>query len=289
MCDNTQYLIDILSEYSDLKIELSECINFLNRFNKAKIKSDNMVIGITGSGGSGIKKPNIGTIAALYLSCIPNIKVIKTGSSKKTGIIGSTDLLNYIGYTKIKKKDVFYDRYGFCYYDVNDISKWKKYENILKINVSLCKILNIIAYNEFQYDIKFTGTVYRKYAEQFMGKYMVNEPKLWYIYGGFINDYIIDEFIPGHNFIISKNIHRSFFIKESQKSKNDGNISELNNSLIMSQCDDCFWYESLKYTVAIYTYLCGISQNLNEGIEIFEKIYKTKMVKILLEEMKNYS
>ena len=102
LCDNTQYLIDILSEYSDLKIELSECINFLNRFNKAKIKSDNMVIGITGSGGSGIKKPNIGTIAALYLSCIPNIKVIKTGSSKKTGIIGSTDLLNYIGYTKIK-------------------------------------------------------------------------------------------------------------------------------------------------------------------------------------------
>ena len=44
LCDNTQYLIDILSEYSDLKIELSECINFLNRFNKAKIKSDNMVI-----------------------------------------------------------------------------------------------------------------------------------------------------------------------------------------------------------------------------------------------------
>ena len=33
--------------------------------------------------------------------------MIKTGSSKKTGIIGSTDLLNYIGYTKIKKRMFF--------------------------------------------------------------------------------------------------------------------------------------------------------------------------------------
>lgn len=280
--DDVTNLIDIVFKYRNLRITLREFVNFISSFNNLAIKKDKIIIGITGSGGSRIRKPNIGTITALYLSRLSNIKVIKTGSVKKTSISGSTDLLNQIGYTAIKNKDSFLESQRFYYADLSEVSKWKQYINILKINESINEMAENTLYNEFEYDYKFTGTIYREQATKLFDKQIINSPKKWYIYGGYINNVIIDEFVPGKNFLLGKNIEYNLDIAEKKEIYKEENIFELNRSLLLGECDDCFWYESLRYTVAYIIYLSGISRKLQDGLEVFDYLYQKKAASNLL-------
>ena len=73
----------------------SYTLNELDEFFRKSPPVYNMV-GISGSGGSNIAKPNIGTLTAYHLAKIfqvenINISIVKFGSRKRTSVSGSVD------------------------------------------------------------------------------------------------------------------------------------------------------------------------------------------------------
>lgn len=90
----------------------------------------------TGTGGSGIAKPNYTSITSFYFAAM-GYDVIKLGSRKNKGISGSTDFFEYIG-----SSNFLFKTGKLRYSDINSCFFWYKYRNLLSINNSFNEYFN---------------------------------------------------------------------------------------------------------------------------------------------------
>ena len=110
----------------------------------------------------------------------------------------------------------------------------------------------------------------------YLNRKHINKPDILYAYQGKINEKYIDEFVPGMNSIYginhqSEEIYINDHVKYVKLSKSD--VFSINKKLILGILDEGYWYESLKYTVAIALYKFKKVESLAEGIDAFKKIY----------------
>lgn len=76
----------LTAQYADAEVTPQEIVEFSRSFGtrlKAELRGS---ININGAGGSHIPKPNITSIAAMYLAAITGLRVVKTGSGVYSGL-----------------------------------------------------------------------------------------------------------------------------------------------------------------------------------------------------------
>lgn len=271
-----QKVMDLIIAERERIITYEEFLYVLNEVNVVKDLADCDYYSISGSGGSGIIKPNISTIACLYLSQFKDIKVIKIGSKAKSSASGSTDCIQYNKIYVSTIEQLNNSNNGFIYFDVDSISPWKKYCSIWALNKSLKDIIDGYVFNEIKYKGKLTGIRSYEMINDYLNRKHINKPDILYAYQGKINEKYIDEFVPGMNSIYginhqSEEIYINDHVKYVKLSKSD--VFSINKKLILGILDEGYWYESLKYTVAIALYKFKKVESLAEGIDAFKKIY----------------
>lgn len=232
---------------------------------------------ISGSGGSGLPKPNFSTILSLYLSCIPGVMIIKTGSCGMTSKYGSTDLIKDLGISYGKGNiDRLWEN-GFLYIDSFEISPYKdfrrgngspflkmQFENIF-YSYSFCDII---------VDNKITGIIPQAY-ERLKRKTIINGSKnCEYIYTK-KNDKYIDECILGETYCNGKLVLKEGYEGELPSRVN---IKKTNYNLLFSYKQNDFWCLSLKKGFIFYTLLLRIFSCTEEASIFFDKIIKDKLV-----------
>lgn len=282
-------LIPFVYANKDIPVSEEEFAEFVKMFGSIKRDGCTCTLGITGSGGSRIPKPNIGTITALYLSQVPNLNIIKVGSHRYSSKMGSTDLITELGYNQIKDKEKFFKNNGFLYSDVSEYAEWKLCTSILKLNPSIEKILDNGIPDEFECNIKFTGTIYPEHVAALQRKKLPNIVQSWYAYGGYIGDRIIDEFVPGNNYILCNGEKTNIELPSSKAQfRLTDNIASINRELICGNCTDEFWLASLRNTIALMLFLSGNVDSFLHGTAYFEKIYRDKVAQKLVARIENY-
>lgn len=151
----------------------------------------NSYFGISGSGGSGIKKPNLTTLAAYHASKIlvkySETTIIKFGSRKKTSLSGSIDFGE-----KINNKDFI----------LKNDEIFMKVISYLTFNSSIKKFMEEYYISSIPVEKKI---IFVKNKEQAIRIYKKKHPnqKLKIIYG-FLNGKEIDEIIPTNYFILEE-------------------------------------------------------------------------------------
>lgn len=233
---------------------------------------------ISGAGGSGIIKPNITSIAFLYLASM-NIPMIKIGSRKRKSLNGSTDFFSKLGLLNFNIND---KKYRFCCLDGYSVSRWKKYKELLSINESFNHYFMNNEYQDYTLKSKISIQLNKKTSEIYLSKKIGRKPeKLYVIYNE--SNIIIDEIIGGKIYVngsvyINKEQNENYF--ELHKIED---INKINNSLLLGKEDtNSFWYNVLKNEVAIFLYLNKFYDSYQRCESIFDKIYSEKYVEKML-------
>lgn len=135
--DRVKDLSKLVEENKSLRLDEHDFENFIVLFSSAMNFPEIGCVNINGSGGSGVPKINITSIACVYIAAIAGVKVVKTGSVSNTSLAGSTDFFERLGLLHATVKDKGLEKYNFAYYDYLQISAWKRYREILTLNQSL--------------------------------------------------------------------------------------------------------------------------------------------------------
>lgn len=226
---------------------------------------------MTGSGGSGLVKPNFTSILSLYLSCIPDVVIVKTGSVGFTSKYGSTDFIKdlNIGFG-LKNKDRLLDM-GYLYIDVAEIAPWKITPCInisSELENKLTKIFNENCFCDVKCNMRITGIISDQY-EKLQGKIIHNDSNQCHYLYTTGKDFSIDECVVGKTYCdgsvmgdISDNIEycKNIYIKE------------VNENLLKGLDEDSFWGKSLKKAFYVYTVIMGIFSSQLEALDYLNKI-----------------
>lgn len=280
-------LIDSIIENNlESYIELEDVIAF-SRVSGAPMKKNlRGAININGSGGSGYIKPNLSSIAALYLGLTTDHVIVKTGSSSFSGIYGSTEFFMELGFLDAYKRDYILGKYGFAYYDYLEVSPWKKYKQKLRKNKSLDDIFWKVVFLDYKASYYFLGISNPKYYEGMRKLQIENSPGKLVAFYSVINNTIVDELLDSDIYINNK-----LYMKGKGKCESIGRgeierLKRINKELIMG-INTGFWRESLKITYSVIACRVGIVTNIDEGKEMFEKCYSDKIVMKVLKEIGN--
>lgn len=232
---------------------------------------DSDVISISGSGKSGVTKPNIGSIVSLFISERYNVKIIKIGSRSKNGK-GSTDFFE-------TNKNLIYKRFNnlsnFKYYDIDSISPWKRYHDILCLNKSIKIILEDMIWHEFKYKYKIIGISNKNVFDNYMKYEHYNRPLNIITHTSMCNNIAIDEIVGQTffningsvtNYSFNENIENGFYI-------NNDNIDDINKGFLCGTIKNKFWYDCLKNTFVSYVLLLGLETNIDEATKSFERFF----------------
>ena len=156
ICDNSvDSLYQLIEDHKNEEVSDAEFEQFTDMFAAKEKEWLQGCINIHGMGGTGTGKANLTSIACLYLSVISDLPIAKTGSTKNTGVFGSTDLFDALKFTKIADKKSMLEEYGFVYFDYLELSPWKQYKPLLKKNRFIADILD--RYHFFEYNIGTLG------------------------------------------------------------------------------------------------------------------------------------
>ncbi len=280
-------LFDFMLSSQNIELSTNDLQGFIDLFNPYhEFISEPIEIGLSGSGGSGLKKPNIGTIASMYLAQVPGVTVAKVGSKRRTSLMGSTDFLSELGYHANVDKVDFFRKWRFLAADVDECAKWRRYEHILRLNNSFNYLLDTYLINEFSYKTKFTGTIFLDKALEVSSMKTIHNVNDWYIYGGLIGENNIDELVCGKNIVIHNNRAVEYlFDQKNYKYNADIDVYKLNSALIRGECADDFWLCSLENTFSLSLYLSGRVDSRQEATDIFKNLYYNKALKDMLNDM----
>lgn len=264
-------IIDIINDLMKYKLTNTEIIYILEK-TTIKVKSDYYYT-LSGSGGSGISKPNITSIASLYLSAM-GIPIIKIGSHKKTSLNGSTDFFKYYKLDKCRTK-------FFNYYDVDEIFPWMGLSNLLSIHQDFYNFFCNNVYHGFKAKNKITLVSDPLKYDSYIKKNHYLKSDNHYICYSKVNKYFsIDEFTSGRIYV-----NGQIFLKTSTIKKipeiSFNNLVNINKDLLEGNLNHGFWYESLKYTIGCSLYLFKFKNTLNEAYETFEKYYRQGLMKYI--------
>lgn len=245
-------------------------------------------VSISGSGGSGIRKPNIGSISSLYISSLKIVSVVKIGSCAKTSLSGSTDLFTSIGFRDDKIKKNALDKYNFAYYDIDSISPWKKFVNFLSLNPAFYNMIQTHIFNEIKFKVKLTGVLSQSMYDDYSKRKHINKSDKLITYWSKLNSKGIDEIMQQNTvFACNNDIQKIDFgnIRKENNVKNFIDCNRVNMQLINGEDTTSIWYESLKYTVAFSLVEIEIADSIEHGVEIFDEIYTDKNVKRMLNDL----
>lgn len=253
-----------------------EIVKFLSRgaLNYSDIKKSFF---LTGSGGSGLIKPNFTSILSLYLSCIPEIIIVKTGSQGVTSNYGSTDFFNDLDIAYGLKYKERLIEIGFLYIDVSEIAPWKvtPYFDVSdELYNKLMRIFNKNSFCDVKCNMKITGITPCKYADvrNIIIHNQSNQCHYLYTEGA---DFSIDECVIGRTFcdgIIVGDISN-----EAKYSKNI-NIKSINRMLLKGVNTDLFWSKSIRKAFGVYSVIMGLFSSYNEASDYFDKIKRDNLL-----------
>lgn len=280
--NNDPDVLALILNYKDVQFSEDEIITFLEKMSSKK--KYNEYYTISGSGGSRIIKPNITSIAFLYIASL-GIPIVKTGSEAVTGIFGSTDFFRSMDLCNVEINN---EKYHFAYYDGYSVSQWKKHKNLLSVNKAFKDYFQLNYFNDFKVKSKMSIQLDKQSAQDYLKKKIQRKSGKLFVVCNDNKDLIIDEVIGGKT-IINDKIEYEF--KNTGKYKRILNVSDvekINNDLVFgNKSVDLFWYNTLKFEVSLFLYINRLVPSIFKGQEVFENAFKDKKVKLMLEECTN--
>lgn len=268
------------------QISQKDFFDFIFSFNKKLQKRLVRCININGSGGSGIVKLNLTSLASIYVAAISRLDVVKTGSRANTGLCGSTDFFEAIGLLNVKKKLKAINRYHFAYFDYLELSPWKKYKDLLKINKTIELFLDNIVFFEYQAALHGLGLSNPEYLQKMCRIQTLRFPQnIFTFYTKLQGDKYIDEVCAGEVFLNDKFV--TAIMSENYFPTTKSEILQEDIKLLNGCTTNTEAYTSLKYSVAIYLLGMKFVDKIESSIHLFEEAYSNKLAYHLVENIKN--
>lgn len=223
---------------------------------------------VCGSGGSMIPKPNISSLACLYLSCC-NLPILKVGSGKQTSLFGSSDFFDCYGLTN---KYIVNDNIHFAYYDVETVKPWFKYRHLLPMNECFRVFFEKHIFNEIEYLGKFVGCLGSSKRSAYMKKDSGIPKERIHMCYSFVNGFVIDEIVGEECYVDGSRMHFQHTGNYSPLTKKD--IIEIDDALFKGHCDNGLWYHSLRDTVSMALTFFK-EEPLSNAYREFDNIYES--------------
>lgn len=271
----------LTAQYADAEVTPQEIVEFSRSFGtglKAELRGS---ININGAGGSHIPKPNITSIAAMYLAAITGLRVVKTGSGAYSGLWGSSDFFRELGMLDPEKRNNCLQRYGFAYYDYLEISAWKEYKPIMLKNRALSRVFWEIVFFDYEADMYFLG-ISNPFSHTALAERLTleNRPRRMITYYTKTEQGCLDEAAPGQLFVDN----RLFYQTDSGAVPPLQDLRELRtiNRRLLAGQETGYWKECLKITCALCLLQLGRVSCMEEGMQSFERAYREKALKPLL-------
>lgn len=269
---NDKSVLSFMFDIKDCELSIDEISFFLESLSSKLDYSDYYTI--SGSGGSRMYKPNITSIAFLYIASM-GIKIVKTGSKSVTGYSGSTDLFDKINLLNI---DINNDKYHFAYYDGYCVSLWKKYKNLLSINKSFKDFFDLYVFHDFKWKSKFSIQLNKTSANNYLNKFSYRRPDDLYVVYSTNNFPNIDEIICGDVYVNDFKVYSAGEIINDCVLNNVDDINRLNIDLIRGINSSNYWYNSLMLEVAVFLFVNKLVCSIEEGKRKFEELFNDKSV-----------
>ncbi len=284
---NNQSRIEFLtSQYADTCITETDILDFSRSFCSDLKNRLRGSININGSGGSHVAKPNISSIAAMYLARMSERRVVKTGSGAYSGLFGSSDFFQELGLLTPAKRDACLERYHFAYFDYLEISPWKRFKPIMFGNQDLNYLFFKIVFFDYESDTYFLGISDPAYHSA-MAKHLFleNQPHHLITYYTELNELRLDEAAPGRLFV------QNSLIRETKVNAVPilSSLSELKavNHRLLTGTENGYWRDSLALTCALCLLKLGEAESLDDGLNHFDEAYRTQILKPMLAFLEN--
>ena len=271
----------LTAQYADTEVTPQEIVEFSRSFG-TQLKAELRVsININGAGGSHIPKPNITSIAAMYLAAITGMRVVKTGSGSYSGLWGSSDFFRELGMLNEEKRHACLQQYGFAYYDYLEISAWKEYKPIMLKNRSLSRVFWEIVFFEYEADTYFLG-ISNPFSHTALSERLTleNRPRRMITYYTQTKQGCLDEAAPGQLFVDNQLFYQTSSCSVPSL-RNLRDLKEINRRLLIGQ-ETGYWKECLKITCALCLLQLGRVSCIEEGMQHFERAYREKALRPLL-------
>ena len=256
-----------------------------SRLSNYKVKTKlRGAININGSGGTKFAKPNLSSLTALYLGLSTNKTIIKTGSRAVTGLCGSTDFFYETGLMNEQNREYIFDKYGFAYYDYLEVSPWKRYKELLRNNSFLKELFQQIVFFDYTTSVYFLGIGDPRFHDSLKKLCLENKPEKGLVtFYSVIKQKYIDELLPGKIYINNK-LYMDIKEEKCSCKMNRQQVLKINRNLLYGN-EEGYWKLCLKLSYCIIAIQIGITDELGEAEEMFEKAYQNKIVAKILKEI----
>lgn len=280
------YALKLLIEKNrDTHFQAEDTILFSRRFaseRKLELKGS---ININGSGGSHIRKPNLSSIAAMYLATITKRNVVKTGSVASTGIYGSSDFFHQLGLTSREQQERCLKKYHFAYIDFLELSPWKQYKPILRINSDLDRIFYQIVYFDYPASEYFLGISKPYFHDSLANKLTIeNAPEKLITYYTETPNGIVDKMMPGKLYTDGQFLCQVGPANVVPEIVSREEIYRINRALLHGEYQE-YWTDALTLNCSFMLWKLGFASTMNEGAELCRKAFQDRALDPLLNEL----
>ncbi len=279
-------LLNLMQRTKHQVISLEEWSAFVYSFTIEMRQSICNCINICGSGASGIAKPNISSVASIYLAAISGIDIVKSGSRAHTGIFGSSDFFEAIGILGYTNPFDILNKYHWGYFDHWELSPWKQYKDVFRINTSLAMLFASSFFFDYAPRIQFLGISNPTLLQQIQNCICFNlPPQIHTVYTVTSLGYL-DEAADGEVFYDGVQIMHSCGNK-CVAEKNAQEILKRDLELLYGECPNDFWRISLLRTLALILQQIGFTATLKDGMRVARQAYQDKSAARFIESIKH--
>ena len=284
--ENQSELENLLFDSRNVIFSDEECYEMIDSFSAEIRKTVQGCVNICGTGGSRIAKPNISSIASLYLAVIGEVPVVKSGSKSNTGLFGSSDFFNRLGILGYLDKGLFLKKYNWGYCDYLELSPWKRYKPILKSNDCFADFFKrhiVFDYTASRFLLGISNPEYHNAIPQHIRHHCPQQLDTFYTV---TQVGVLDEIAPGRVFLNGEYLFETKAIPFNEM-KSAEEIMQINDSLLRGNCRDAFWKQTLLQTVALSAaILCSNLNRFDNYYADAERLYNSGEISRILLEMK---
>lgn len=277
-------LIRLFKDATDLRVSSQEWCEFVDSFEVSLKRKIVNCVNMCGSGASRIIKPNISSVASIYLAALTRSDFMKSGSAANTGVFGSSDFFRKIGVLGYKNKIEILQKYHWGYCDHYELSPWKKFKGIFKTNDSIRNLMDCTVFHDYSSRVLYLGISDPSFANKINTYVNHNAPQQVKCLYSFHNFGCVDEATAGEVFFNNERICADRGI-EYIPLKDANEVFEIDLQLLNGNCNNRFWLESLARTIAIVLFDMCYASDINEGLTMAYKAYKDCVAKKYLDCM----
>lgn len=283
LADKRKELCEFFYKHAKVKVSKSDFFKFVESLHPKYMDKLKGAININGMGGSQIPKLNISSLLCLYIAAMTQRNVVKTGSSSRSSLNGSSDFFEQIGLLNMKNKIQMLQKHHFCYFDHTQLAPWKKYKKELSCHQGIKKILENCIFFEYPESVYGLGLSDKK-QKNILNRKAYFQPVTIFTFYTNTTHGILDEIAQGDVFL-----NNDFLCHIPGKIYIPANPSDLqseNLKLLRGTSNNVSAINSLKYSVAIVLYALSYVSSLNDGLVLFENAYERKSAFQLICQMK---